>query len=719
MRKRIQRLGLIAGLTAAFALLVAAMGCGESQVAAPTVVPQPAAAPVPAIDPAALASVVHQAVGQAVQEAAASSATDVESAVAEAIANLPKGVSAAEMENAIRAAAADAPQGATAAQMEAAIRAAAAAQPSATEIQRMVETAVGAAVAPGATAAEVKALVDAAVAATSAQAATKEELEAAVAGAVAAEAAKGPAAVTAGDVEKIVAAALAAAAEEEAAGKPVGIQVGTTLSIPYEIANFYTLNPLLTDQSVAMKHTNVIEPLITFDRKTMVPRPRLAKSWEISADGLQYTFQLRDDAFWHDGEKFTSADVKFTIEAALLPTTKFRYLETWEKIKEVRTPDDYTVVLVLEEAFGPMLTALIGTGMIPKHLNEAYVDNMLEAPYSWIPVGTGPYKVTVHTDELVTWEANPNYWGEEARIEKVYWRDSPQGTTGQALLETGAADLAGFSADTMTELLKTGKYVVHKPISTTNTAVMHINHRDPLFEDKRVRQALMYAFDREAAIKAYGAPAMLMHSAVPPGTWAYNDKIKIYDYNPDKALELLAEVGWTKNADGKLVNAAGEPFKFTITHVPWGGLRESGVVAHQNWNDLGMEVDLKMTSDWSTWVENVRKAKQFQVGMMGHGLGIDPGVLLPTHYKCGSTHNLEGWCDAEVDGLMDEINTLSEPAARKPKFDRFQEIFVEEMPRLPVMHRLWETIADAKLKGIFIPAIPSAYFKMNEWYWEK
>ena len=68
---------------------------------------------------------------------------------------------------------------------------------------------------------------------------------------------------------------------------------------------------------------------------------------------------------------------------------------------------------------------------------------------------------------------------------------------------------------------------------------------------------------------------------------------------------------------------------------------------------------------------------------------------------------------------MDEINTLSEPAARKPKFDRFQEIFVEEMPRLPVMHRLWETIADAKLKGIFIPAIPSAYFKMNEWYWEK
>ena len=381
--------------------------------------------------------------------------------------------------------------------------------------------------------------------------------------------------------------------------------------------------------------------------------------------------------------KFTSADVKFTVEAALLPTTKFKYLEVWEKVKEVQTPDAYTVKFVLDEPFGPLLMSFITTGIIPKHLNQDYLDNMLEAPYSWMPVGTGPYIISEHTAELMTMTANPTYYGEKARIEKVYWRDTPPGATGRVLLETGAVDLAGFDADTMTELLKTGKYTVHKPVATTNIAVMHINTMDPLFTDKRVRQALMYGFDREAAIKTYGKPAMLMHSAVSPGAWTYNDQIKIYEYSPEKALALLKDVGWTKNSEGKLVDAAGEPFKFTITHVPWGGLMESGVVAQQNWSDLGMDVELQMTSDWSTWVTNVWQEKSFQVGMMGWSNGIDPGAVLPTHYKCGATSNLEQWCNAEVDTLMDEINTLSDPAARKAKVDRFQEIFVDELPRLP------------------------------------
>ena len=93
--------------------------------------------------------------------------------------------------------------------------------------------------------------------------------------------------------------------------------------------------------------------------------------------------------------------------------------------------------------------------------------------------------------------------------------------------------------------------------------------------------------------------------------------------------------------------------------------------------------------------------------------------MLPTHYKCGATSNLESWCNDEVDGLMDEINLVTDPAARKAKLDRFQEIFTDELPRLPVMHRLWEFVIDDKLQGVFLPTIPSPYFKMNEWYWER
>jgi peptide/nickel transport system substrate-binding protein len=727
MRTSVHRLRLIFGLAAVVAMMLIATACAQDEtVPAPAVVAQPTAMAVPAIDTAALSSMVQQAVEgavtQAVEQVSAASASDMTAAVNKAIGELPTGVSAADMEAAIKTASAGAPTGVTAAQMEAALTSAVATQPrpvSAGEIQRMVEAAVAAAAAPGATKADVKVLVDAAVKAASAQAATKEELGDLVSKAVAAEVTKGPSVVTADQVAKIVSAALEEGAAAEAAGIPVGIQVGTSLAIAAEIANFYTLNPLLSDQSVGMKMTNVLDSLITFDRVTSAPRPLLAKSWTVSDDGKLYTFNLRDDVFWTDGVKFTSADVKFTVDAALLPTTKFKYYDMWQKIVDVQTPDDYTVKFILDAPFTPLLNSLDTVGIIAKHLNEEYLDNLLEAPYSWMPVGTGAYIITEHSDELLTFKANPDYWGEKARIETIYWRDSPPGATARALLETGSVDLTGFHPDSMTELLKTGKYRVIRPKATSNTAVMHINNLDPLFQDKRVRQALYYAFDREAAIKAYAAPAMLMHSPISAGMWAYNDKIKIYDYDPEKALALLAEVGWTKNADGKLVNSQGEPFKFTITHVPWGGLKESGVVAHQNWNDLGMEVELKMTADWSTWVTNVREQKKFQVGMMGHGMGVDPGNLLPNHYKCGATYNLEGWCNAEVDQLLIDLNTVSDPAARKESFDRFQEIFVDELPRLPVMHRLWEYILDAKLKGPFLPVVPSAYFKMNEWYWEK
>ena len=735
-------------LVAIFALaaLLATVACSQAEpVAAPTVVPQPTAPPVPAIDPAALSSMVQQAVQgavtEAVQQVSASSSQDMEAAISRAmtdlptgvsaadmqaavnsaIATLPAGVSAADVEAAIRKASAEAPAGVTAAQMEAAIRSAVATQPqpaSASEIQRMVETAVSAAAAPGATRDEVKALVDAAMTAASAQAVTKEEIQELVAKAVASEVAKSQS-VTAGDVEKIVSSALAMTAVEAAGAAPVGIQPGTSVTIPQAIADFYTLNPLLTDQSVEIKMTNVIEPLLTFDKESLAIRPLLAQSWEVSDDGTEYTFNLRDDVRWHDGVEFTSEDVKFTVEAAILPTTKFKYLEIWEKIGEVQTPDKYTVKFILDEPFSPLLMSFIQTGMIPKHLNEDYIDNMLEAPYAWQPVGTGPYIITEHTDELLTMTANPDYWGEKARIEKVYWRDTPPGATGRVLLETGAVDMSSFDPDTMTDLIKTGNYRVLRPSSTANTAVMHINLLDPLFEDKRVRQALLLGFDREAAIKTYGRPAMVMHSAITPGIWAYNEDATKYEYDPDRAVGLLEEVGWTKNADGKLVNASGEPFKFTITHVPWGGLKESGVVAHQNWNELGMEVELQMTSDWSTWVTNVWQEKKFQVGMMGWSMGIDPGAVLPTHYKCGATSNLESWCNDEVDRLMDEINVATDPATRKGKLDRFQEIFTDELPRLPVMHRLWEFVIDDKLRGIFLPTIPSPYFKMNEWYWER
>ena len=85
--------------------------------------------------------------------------------------------------------------------------------------------------------------------------------------------------------------------------------------------------------------------------------------------------------------------------------------------------------------------------------------------------------------------------------------------------------------------------------------------------------------------------------------------------------------------------------------------------------------------------------------------------MLPTHYKCGATSNLESWCNDEVDRLMDEINVATDPATRKGKLDRFQEIFTDELPRLPVMHRLWEFVIDDKLRGIFLPTIPLSVFQ--------
>jgi len=350
-------------------------------------------------------------------------------------------------------------------------------------------------------------------------------------------------------------------AEPAGATAPTGAEVptrGGTLTISLAPEPQILTAAFLTTMQVTMVAGKISEGLVWFDDK-LQPQPELAESWEFAPDGLSLTFHLRKGVRWHDGKDFTSADVAFSllnVWREIHPGGRLAYAS----VTAVETPDTHTAVLRLARPTPYLLSFMnvYGAQVVPKHLYEG--TDLLKNPANIAPIGTGPFrfKEWVRGSHIVL-ERNPDYWRPgQPYLDGVIFRFIPDAAARTVALENGEAQVALASNIPISNLPRFGDKQKFR-INTTDGAYLAsiqlatVNTRRPYLADKRVRQALLYALDREALLRVvFRGYGRVSNSPIPSTVPAFfSDKGRRYTHDPKQAEALLDAAGFPRKADGK------------------------------------------------------------------------------------------------------------------------------------------------------------------------
>lgn len=501
-------------------------------------------------------------------------------------------------------------------------------------------------------------------------------------------------------------------------GEDTGPAYGDAIIIG-SIGDASNLIPILASDSASHEICNFIyNGLVKYDKDYNIVGD-LAESWEISKDNLTITFHLRDDVKWQDGALFTSEDVMFTYETIIDEKTPTAYAGDYLLVKEARASDPYTFEVTYHEPFAP---ALISWSMwiLPKHLLAG--KDITKSDLSRDPVGMGPYHfLKWKTGEKIELTSNHNYFEGRPYIDKVIYRIIPDMATMFLELKAGGVDWMGLSPiqyERQTDDEKFKRNFKKYKYLANGYSYLGFNLNDPKFTDKRVRKAISYAIDKQEIIDivllGLGEVATGPYK---PGTWQYNPDVERYEYDPEKANELLSEAGWEDTDGDGIIDKDRVPFEFTIITNQGNELRaKSAEIIQARLKDVGIEVKIRII-EWAAFLSEFVEPRKFEAMILGWNILQDPDLYDVWHSsKTGPDElNHVSFENAEVDRLLEEGRKVFDQQKRKKYYFRIQEILADEAPyvflyvpqTLPVVH--------ARFHGIE-PAPAGISYNFNEWY---
>jgi len=501
--------------------------------------------------------------------------------------------------------------------------------------------------------------------------------------------------------------------------RPAGIPAYGDTIIVGTIGEPSTLIPLLASDSASHDVAGLVyNGLVKYDRN-LVLTGDLAKRWEITPDGLSITFHLRQGVKWHDGTDFTSRDVIYTYRVTIDPKTPTAYAEDFKQVKSVTAPDLHTVKVVYAKPFAPALASW-GMAILPAHLLEGH--EITKSPLARKPVGTGPFRFKEWiAGQRVELEANYDYFEGRPFLARYLYRIIPDNATMYMELKAGGIDLMGLSpvqyqrqTNSAAFLSRFAKY--RYPASSY--VYLGYNLRHPLFSDKRVRQALTMAINKDEIV--HGVLLGMGRQAIgpfKPGTWAENPRQKDLPHDPKKAAELLAEAGWRdKNREGILVKD-GKAFQFTILTNQGNDTRlKTAQIIQRRLKRVGIDVKIRVV-EWASLLAHFIDKGNFEALVMGWTISPDPDLYDVWHSsKTGPKElNFIGFKNSEVDRLIEEGRGTFDQEQRRRCYYRIQEILVEEQPYsfLYVPDAL--PVVSARFRGIE-PAPAGISHNLIKWY---
>lgn len=424
----------------------------------------------------------------------------------------------------------------------------------------------------------------------------------------------------------------------------------------------------------------------------------LAEAVDVAPDGLQYTFKLRQGVKFHDGSELTAADVKYTIDYYRDPANAATIQSGYTGIGSVETPDDYTVVVNMETVNAASLVNWATNPIVhSKHHQEVG-----DATYSTSPIGTGPFKLKEwKASEYTELEAFDDYFKGRPAIDSMRMEVVPEDAVRKAALDTGDADSSAWPL-LVEDSLALEQDPNFKVFGTPGESIKHfpINNERPYFADKRCRQAMMHALDRQRIIDdLWNGAAEVAHSNLPPGSQYYKADLKQYEFDPEKAKALFDEAGWTVGADG-IREKDGTKFAFTCTVKAGDQARKAiAELAQQLFKEVGLDMQLA-EAPVAEILEAMRTGTMemsiFNWTYCVGALEPDPTDTLTS----GGGNNFPHFKNAEMDELCAQGLQKVDPAERKPIYERIQEIFVDEVPVLYLQYDTWMLPFATRVEGL-------------------
>ncbi|WP_040952248.1 ABC transporter substrate-binding protein [Gorillibacterium massiliense] len=417
--------------------------------------------------------------------------------------------------------------------------------------------------------------------------------------------------------------------------------------------------------------------------------PWLAKSWEISEDGLTYTFKLEENVKWHDGEAFTADDVVFSF--TYYKTHPFNWNGDISQIKSVEKIDDLTVAFHLNNPYAPFLSDLVGiVPILPQHIWES-VTKPVEFQEKAALIGTGPYKLKEYdsTSGQYLYEANDDYFKGNVLVKEIAYVSVSDKLLSLQNSEIDQTFTFNY-ADVQTAEKAGYKTIKSNPTGSVVRITFNLEHSQ--LKDKRLRQAIAYALNREEMARKLtgGDPIVGSGGVIPPDSPWYNEKVKQYAYDQAKAEQLLDELDYKKNADG-----IRQDLKLSL--MTSSNSQEAAMMKEML---KAVGIDLKINQLDSTAFSDAMGENKYDMALTGHiGVSGDPdflrlwfsGQAANTLASRGTVFDADGF-QALAKQQMQEGNAEK----RHEIINQMQDILAEELPTLVLYHRPFYDIHNAK-----------------------
>jgi peptide/nickel transport system substrate-binding protein len=448
----------------------------------------------------------------------------------------------------------------------------------------------------------------------------------------------------------------------------------------------------------------------------------------ISEDGLTYTFKLRDDAKWHDGEPLTAADVVFSHNLIVNPDFVAGTKIGHDKVAEISAPDDTTVTMTLSEPYAPFLFVWGDTYIVPEHILADVEDPNTAEFNSTAPVGSGPFKFVERVPgDHITLEANTEYHGPGPYLDKVILKYVPDLTGLFTQFKTGEVDVTGIqgiTADNYAEAQTLeGKVINAGPSSTVE--FIYMNFGKPVFQDKAVREAMYAAMDKANIIDTvyYGVQTPT-ESYLPQQSWAYNPDLAGQVYDVAAAMKILDDAGWEPGADG-IREKDGVKLSFTNSTTAGNKVREQAQqYLQQTWKEAGIDMQINNMPAAVIWGDFFNLSEYDSV-MVGWGNPPDPDGTSRFHSayipaQGGGGQNTMQYKNPDLDALWEAGVTEVDPEKRKEIYQQAQQIMRDDLAYLPIFQYASIEGTKAGLQNYKQSAfVVSNMWNVFEWYWDE
>jgi len=469
----------------------------------------------------------------------------------------------------------------------------------------------------------------------------------------------------------------------------------------------------------------IFDGLVQFDQ-TLAIKPALAEFWRASRDGLTWTFDLRKGVKFHHGREVTADDVVYSFTRILDPRTRSGAAELFLNVKGAREYregraktvsgfvglDRHTVQVTLTEAQVPFVAVLaVGHAkIVPRDLLEAQGE-----AFGLQPVGAGPFR-------FLRWErgreivliANPDHFDGAPRLSQLVYRIFP-GDQRDAMHDEflrGELEDAPVPARADRRVLAAdgSRIYVRRPMSSVRFYAF--NTRTKPLNDRRVRQAIVHAIDREAIVRdVYAGQYVFARGILPPGTLGFNPRLAGYPYDPQKARELLAQAGYP---GGRGLSPL----------AIWSSVKRDDIVREheqiKKWlRAVGIEAEVHYLANWPTFSRMLDEGK-LPIHLHAWYADVpDPDNFLTKLFHSRSSRNFFGYANAVVDDLLASARTAGDPQRRVELYRRAEQLILEDAPIVPVFHHTYERLFQPYVRSVEVNGLGDPYIPFRKIWLER